>query len=136
MQEADGDDRETVVKHRVERGKMTTGERFPIPEETIRRREQRAYDRCFHRAGRDRQHAALVATGDRSDRLRTINVPVLVIHGVEDPLVHYSAGVDTVRKIPHARLELIEGMGHDLPEEVFPELAATIAKHAELALCL
>lgn len=136
MKEADGDDRETVVKHRVLRGKLTTGERFPIPEETILRRERRAYERCFHRAGRDRQHGALVASGDRSERLSTINVPVLVIHGSEDPLVHYSAGVDTVRKIPHARLELIEGMGHDLPSEALPELVDRIARHAELAVSL
>lgn len=136
MQTSNSDDMEAVLEQRVLRGKLTTGKRYPIPEEVITEREKRALARSFCREGRDRQHAALVASGDRSDRLRSINVPVLVIHGAEDPLVHYSAGVDTVRKIPHARLELIEGMGHDLPEEVVPELVRTIAEHADLALSL
>lgn len=136
MQTSNSEDMEAVLEQRVLRGKLTTGKRYPISEEVITEREKRALARSFCREGRDRQHAALVASGDRSDRLRSINVPVLVIHGAEDPLVHYSAGVDTVRKIPHARLELIEGMGHDLPEEVVSELVRTIAEHADLALSL
>lgn len=136
MRTSDSDDMEAVLEKRVLRGKLTTGKRYPIPEAVIMEREKRALARSFCRDGRDRQHAALVASGDRSDRLSSINVPVLVIHGVEDPLVHYSAAVDTVRKIPHARFELIEGMGHDLPEEVVPELVRTIAEHADLALSL
>lgn len=136
MRTSDSEDMDAVLKQRVLRGKLTTGKTYPIPEEVITQRERKALERCFCRAGRDRQHAALVASGDRTDRLESINVPVLIIHGTDDPLVHYSAGVDTVRKIPHARLELIEGMGHDLPEEIVPELVQRISEHAEFALCL
>lgn len=136
MRTSGSDDMEAVLEQRVLRGKLTTGKRYPISEEVITEREKRALARCFCREGRDRQHAALVASGDRSERLASINVPVLVIHGTDDPLVHFSAGVDTVRKIPHARLELIEGMGHDLPTEIVPELVQRISEHADLALCL
>jgi proline iminopeptidase len=73
---------------------------------------------------------AVAASGDRSARLRTITVPTLVIHGAADPLVPLACGADTADKVPGARLEVIEGMGHDLPVQLVERLAALIDAHA------
>ena len=67
--------------------------------------------------------AAVVATGDRSELLKTIEVPTLVIHGADDPLVPLAAGEDTAAQIPGAELKVIPGMGHDLPDALMPEMS-------------
>ncbi len=60
-----------------------------------------------------------------------IIAPTLVIHGTADRLVPVAAGVDTAKHIPGATLELIEGMGHDLPRLLWPQLVELIARHVK-----
>jgi len=92
----------------------------------------------FKRGGHDpdavaRQLLAILASGDRTEALHAVRVPTLVIHGTEDPLVDVSGGRATAAAIPGARLELIEGMGHDLPRALWPRLADLIAENAARA---
>ena len=89
-----------------------------------------AYDRGFDPDGTARQLGAIIGDGSRVERLNRINVPTLVIHGRGDPLVPLPAGVDTAANIRGARLEIIDGMGHDLPSAVIPRLVELIADHA------
>jgi proline iminopeptidase len=77
-----------------------------------------------------RQLLAVSASGDRSELLRAIDVPTLVIHGAADPLVPLACGIDTAELVPGARLEVIEGMGHDLPAQLLERLLALIDAHA------
>jgi len=74
---------------------------------------------------------AVIASGDRRKLLRGIALPTLVIHGADDPLVPVAAGRDTAENIPGAELRVIAGMGHDLPPELLPQLAAAIADHCD-----
>ena len=76
-----------------------------------------------------RQLLAILASGNRSEALGQIRVPTLVIHGTADPLLPLAAGRETADLIPNARFEVIEGMGHQLPEALVPELGALIAEH-------
>ena len=78
-----------------------------------------SYDRGINHRGTERQLAAILASGDRTAALRRIKAPTLVIHGKSDRLVRPSGGRATAKAIPGARLELIEGMGHDLPRQVW-----------------
>ena len=71
--------------------------------------------------------AAIIEDGDRRSRLHRIMAPTLVIHGREDPLVRLAGGIDTAENIPGARLEIIDGMGHNLPETLVPRLVELIA---------
>ena len=71
--------------------------------------------RGYYPAGVTRQLVAIIASGDRRRLLRKIGAPTLVIHGAADPLVPVEAGRDTARHIAGAKLEVIDGMGHDLP---------------------
>jgi pimeloyl-ACP methyl ester carboxylesterase len=80
-------------------------------------------------AGTQRQFAPISASGDRTAELHDIDVPTLVIHGDRDPMVHPSGGPATAAAIPGARLHTIRGLGHDLPAEACPLLAALINDH-------
>lgn len=79
--------------------------------------------------GTARQLLAILASGDRSWQLRRLAAPSLIIHGTADPLLPLAAGRETADLIPNARFEVIEGMGHQLPEALVPELGALIAEH-------
>ncbi|QXQ05152.1 alpha/beta fold hydrolase [Sphingosinicellaceae bacterium] len=91
----------------------------------------RAYDRGFDPAGAARQLGAIIADGSRVARLRRIRVPTLVIHGDRDPLVPLAGGRDTALNIRGARLEVVAGMGHDLPPAVVGPVTELIATHLD-----
>jgi pimeloyl-ACP methyl ester carboxylesterase len=83
--------------------------------------------RAYRPDGMARQLTAIMADGDRSPLLTRITAPTQVIHGAADPLVPVAAGHDLVRKIPGARIDVIDGMGHDLPLELWPRFVADVA---------
>lgn len=99
---------------------------FPPDPERIRERASRSYDRCFNPAGTARQLMAIMASGNRTPELHSITAPTLVIHGRADPLVPSRAGRDLASAIPNSRLEMIDGMGHDLPVELWPHFVELI----------
>jgi proline iminopeptidase len=103
---------------------------YPTPEKQLRRRVARSLRRNCCPAGVARQMLAVAASGDRSELLRAIRVPTLVVHGAADPLVPLACGIDTAERVPGARLEIIEGMGHDLPAQLLERLIALIDAHA------
>ncbi len=82
------------------------------------------------REGRRRQHRAVRAAHDRTEALRRLTVPTVVIHGTADRMCHPSGGRATAAAVPGARLELITGMGHDLPRGTWPRLIRAIASNA------
>ena len=98
--------------------------------ERLRRRALLSYDRCFHPAGAARQLMAIMASGNRTDEIRAITCPTLVLHGKSDKLLPYAGGKAVAKAVPGARLELIDGMGHDLPIELWPRFADLIAENA------
>ena len=93
-------------------------------------RAAREYDRSFYPEGAHRQMAAIYASGDRSDSLRALNIPTLVIHGTDDTLITPSGGERTAELIPQARLLMVQDMGHDLPAPLWPLLVEEISSHA------
>jgi pimeloyl-ACP methyl ester carboxylesterase len=101
--------------------------------EGIRRIAGLSYDRDPTSDGSERQLAAIQASGDRTRDLRRVSTPTLVIHGSVDPLISPSGGRATARAIPGARLMMINGMGHDLPRVLWPQLIDAIAGHAASA---
>lgn len=94
-----------------------------------RRKAARRVERSLCPGGTRRQLAALTADGSRVDLLRKITAPTLVISGSIDPLMPYACGRDIAAHVPGARFELIEGMGHDLPEKMIPRLVDLLADH-------
>ena len=100
---------------------------YPAPEDRLRTRIERDFRRSFHPTGAGRQMAAIMADGDRRERLKAVTAPTLVIHGEDDPLVPVEGGKDTAAAIPGAKLLTIPGMGHDLPVELVGQVADAIA---------
>ncbi|WP_372670078.1 alpha/beta fold hydrolase [Amycolatopsis kentuckyensis] len=106
---------------------------YPFDEARMRDRAERTFDRGVHPGGTLRQLAAIMAERDRAPRLRKVRTPALVIHGARDPLVHVSGGRATARAIPGADLDVVPGMGHDLPRAVWPRIVRGIARIADRA---
>jgi pimeloyl-ACP methyl ester carboxylesterase len=106
---------------------------YPFDEERLRRIAGRSYDRGHSAAGVLRQLHAITASGDRTQALHGVRAPTTVIHGNRDPLVRPAGGRATARAIPNARLKIIDGMGHDLPRELWPVFAEEIAANAARA---
>ena len=95
----------------------------------IRRIAAASFDRAFYPEGVTRQLAAIWASGDRSEKLRDVRVPCLVIHGRDDTLITISGGERTAELIPGANLLVVGDMGHDLPEPLWPLIVGAIAGH-------
>ena len=106
---------------------------FPEDEALDRSRAERSYERGLNPAGVGRQLRAILASGSRKERLASVKVPTLVIHGTVDPLVRPEGGKFTAAAIPGAKLLMIEGMGHALPIPMWPQIIDAIDKHAHAA---
>jgi len=106
---------------------------FPRDEQYIRERAAQSFDRGYDVRAGGRQLGAILASGNRTPKLRTIEAPTLVIHGSVDKMVRPSGGHATAKAIPHSRLMIIEGMGHDLPRGAWPQIIDAISEHARAA---
>jgi pimeloyl-ACP methyl ester carboxylesterase len=120
--------RDEVIQRMVRAMRAVGSPGYPSDENEIAERAGRAYDRCYDPVGVARQAIATVASGDRTDSLRHLEVPTLVIHGLADRMCDASGGRATAEAIPGAELVLIEGMGHDLPPGLRCQLASRIAE--------
>ncbi|NOY26421.1 MAG: alpha/beta fold hydrolase [Oligoflexia bacterium] len=107
------------------------GPAYPQDEAELRALARQSWSRGSNPAAFARQFAAVIKSGDRTRRLHDVTAPTLVLHGTADPLVPLRAGRATAKAIPHSRLREIIGLGHGLPEGVWPVLVDEIS---ELAL--
>jgi pimeloyl-ACP methyl ester carboxylesterase len=112
-------------------GSSTPG--LAATDEWRRDRVTAAYDRSFRPAGGARQLAAIAASPDRTEGLRALTMPVLVLHGDQDPLVNVSGGRATAEAVPGAELIIYPGLGHDLPDPLWPEFVEAITRNATKA---
>jgi pimeloyl-ACP methyl ester carboxylesterase len=123
-------DKAGYVENYISAWSVLNGDRLPFDSARTSRTAARSFDRGLNPAGVSRQMLAIVASGNRTEKLAALDVPALVIHGTNDPLVPVEAGHATARAIPGAKLELVEGMGHTLPRQSWPQIIAAIAEHA------
>jgi pimeloyl-ACP methyl ester carboxylesterase len=122
-------DREGYIESSVDGWRFLSGPKFPPDENIVRKQAGLKFDRGIHPAGVARQMAAILASGGRRESLKSVTIPTLVIHGDADPLVPVEGGVDTADAIPGAELIIMEGMGHYLPIELWPQLIDAIVLH-------
>lgn len=127
------DDREAFAEEIVNVRAVIGSQGLERDEEWSCEVARKAFDRGIHPDGTLRQIAAILASGDRSDALRALDVPTVVIHGRDDPLIGVSGGEATAAAIPDAELVLIDGMGHDLPPAVWERIVEAIAANAARA---
>jgi pimeloyl-ACP methyl ester carboxylesterase len=121
------------VEHLMRFLSLIGSPRYVGDDTVLRERIERAVRRAWRPGGVLRQLTAIAAHGDRSPLLGRIIAPTLVVHGEADPLVPLAAALDLKAKIAGARLDRIEGMGHDLPEPLLSRFAGDIEALAEQA---
>jgi len=131
LQQTPPNNRADYIEYAVKRQQILSGPVYSIDEAFVRDLAGRAFDRSFYPQGTSRQMAAVLASGSRKEALHKVQVPTLVIHGDADPLVPVEGGKDTAASIPGAQLLIIEGMGHDIPLEVAPQIIEAICYHAK-----
>lgn len=122
-----------LLAHYVRLFEAIGSAQYPVPPAELRRRILESVRRGGYRpACTARQLAAVAADTRRAEELARIQVPTLVLHGTEDPLVPIACGEDTARRIPGARFVPIAGMGHDLPPAVVERLLEPLLPHLQL----
>ena len=120
-------DRASVIAHSLKGRRAYCSTKWPRDENFWAELIGQNYDRMFYPEGSSRQYAAIMASPPRTDRLKTLNVPTMVMHGTSDMLLRVECGRHTAECIPGAEYHEIEGWGHDMPLEVIPEVTDTIA---------
>ena len=126
-------EKDAFVEHVLGVYKIIGSKGFDRNEDDLRRIASVSFDRGRNPAGSGRQLAAIIASGDRTEQLKRLDVPAVVIHGTKDPLVNPSGGRATAKAIPGARFVPIAGMGHDLPRGAWPTIVRAIAENAARA---
>ena len=129
-------DEDVLVEHGVKVAHAIGSPGYRADPNALRERSRELIKRIFYPAVWPRQFAAIIAEGDRRERLQSVKAPTLVIHGEADPLVPLAGGQDTAAHIRGAKLKTIAGMGHDLPLELVDEIADAIATHAKSVMAV
>ncbi|MCP1133774.1 alpha/beta fold hydrolase [Paenibacillus polysaccharolyticus] len=124
------EDEEGYLAHSVAFAKRIAGTGYPFEEDAYRSLIREEIQRAYDPGSVGRQIAAIAVSGDRRARLAKVKVPALVIHGVEDPMFVPACGRDTAEAINGAELMLLEGMGHDLPQQLFETVVDGIERTA------
>jgi pimeloyl-ACP methyl ester carboxylesterase len=127
------EERDGYIKYYVNLWRVLHGSGFPFDEVEGREMAAKSYDRSFYPPGIDRQVMAISVSRSRKTKLASVNVPTQIIHGGDDPVVSVEGGKDTAETIPGAELQIIEGMGHALPPEAWPQIIDAISANANKA---
>ena len=125
--------REDTIEEWVEYVRIFGSPGYEAGDEYARRQGAAAYDRCYAPEGANRQILAICAATNVADLIKSITVPTLVVHGVDDLLIPPEYGRLTAELIPGATFKLVEGMGHDIPHALGQALSAIIIEHIRSA---
>lgn len=125
--------RETYVDASAAFWQLIGSPGYPEPIDVARERAGATFDRGISRSGILRQMLAVITQPNRTVALGSLRMPVLVIHGLQDRMVHVSGGRATSTATQGSELLLIDGMGHDLPRVLWPTFADAIRRNAERA---
>lgn len=126
-------DYEAFVAHGMKNARTIGSPGYPWTDEDLRARVVAEHARAFNPAGVGRQRQAIGADGDRTEELKRLNAPTVVLHGADDPLVQPVGGIETANAIPGAELRIIPGMGHDLPPGLYDTVVDAICAAAAKA---
>jgi pimeloyl-ACP methyl ester carboxylesterase len=121
-------ERQAAIEHELRVWRTIAGTAFAFDEVRMRELVALSYDRDPDATGTARQLLAIMTAPSRKDALRSVTKPSLVIHGDADPLAPLAGGFDTAEAIPGAKMLVIEGMGHELPEGAWPRVIGGIVE--------
>ena len=119
-------DRDTVIAHSLKGRSTYATTKYPFDEKRWGALIGASYDRSYYPEGTSRQWAAIMASPPRTERLKSLKVPALVMHGTADTLIRCEAGRHTAQCIPGSEYHEIEGWGHDMALPMIPEITSLI----------
>lgn len=123
--------RDAIVERAVSSNRVIgSGPSLQATDEELAESAGREYDRAYRPAGIARQYAAIVAQPRWHDRLGSINVPTMVLHGAVDTLIMPENGKDVANRIPGASYVEVPDWGHDMPPKAVPILLGHILSFA------
>ena len=125
--------RDEAVERAVTAYRVIGSPGYPLDEAWLSEITGQAWDRGYDPTGIARQLVAIHASGDRTEALRSLRVPTLVVHGEDDPLVQVAGGLATADAVPGAELLLLPGMGHDFPRELWPTIVDAVVANTRRA---
>ncbi len=125
-------DRQNFIEWQVRAFKAVGSPKYQLDEQTAAANAGRAWDRDHDDRASLRQKIAVLKSGDRTEKLRLLKVPALIMHGDSDKMLNLSGGKATAEAIPGAELVIFEGMGHGFPPPLWPEFANQIANHIRI----
>lgn len=118
--------RDVIIDNSVRVGKIIGSPLYPTPDDEARADAAESYDRNFHPWGISQQFSAILGSGSLMHYDRRITAPTVVIHGRADKLMRPFGGRAIARAIKGARLVLIDGMGHDLPQALWDRVISEL----------
>jgi len=121
--------RDVIIDNAVRVSKVIGSPGYPMPDEDVRADAAESYDRNHNPWGVARQFSAILGSGSLLHHDRRIIAPTVVIHGRADKLMRPTGGRSIARAIQGARLVLIDGMGHDLPKELWDQVIVELTSH-------
>jgi pimeloyl-ACP methyl ester carboxylesterase len=125
--------REAYVTSSAKMWQLIGSPGFPLDDDKVRARAEETFDRGVSASGVMRQMVAILNQPNRSRSLASLRIPAAVVHGAADKMVHVSGGRATAQAIPGAELLVIDGMGHDMPADLFQTLTDVIRRTADRA---
>lgn len=126
-------DYDAYLAHGISNARIIGSPAHPWTDDEIRNRVVAEHARAFNPQGVARQMAAVRADGDRTEALKALMLPVVVLHGADDPLLPKAGGEATAAAIPGAELRVVPGMGHDLPPGLYDTFVDAITAAARRA---
>lgn len=126
-------ERETYVKTTVAFSQLIGSPGYPEPVERAIKRAEDTFDRGLNPSGVLRHMMAILTQPNRSKSLHSLTIPSQVIHGLNDRMVHVSGGRATAAAVPGSELLLVDGMGHDLPPQLWEAVTDAISRTADRA---
>ena len=117
---------EELIRMRMHTYRVIAGPGQSFPESTLHEMAKLSVERSADSQGSLRQMLAALATGSLKADLHRIRVPTLIIHGKNDPLIPPRRSEQLRRGIAGSKLMILDGMGHNLPQSLIPQIAAAI----------
>ena len=126
LQRPKGATREAIIENAIRVSGIIGSPGYPAPADRVRAEAIEGYDRAYYPAGVGRHFAAIMGSGSLLPYDRQIAAPTVVIHGKADKLMRPSGGRAVARAIKGARLVLFDGMGHELPRELWDDIVGEL----------